>query len=199
MATCIFCEIAAGRVPCRQIHGDDEFLAFHDVQPQAPPHVLVIPRRHIASTAALTPADEAMMGRLALLAARLAADILGIPTVLIARTDAFSAKLLTTEIDERDHPFIENNERLAEGFYAYRGGLEAAIARGVAYAPYCDVVWCETSEPSLEDARRFAEGIHKAHPGKLLAYNCSPSFNWKANLDDATIAKFQRELGAMGY
>jgi len=134
-----------------------------------------------------------------LTAARLAADILGIPTVLIARTDAFSAKLLTTEIDERDHPFIENNERLAEGFYAYRGGLEAAIARGVAYAPYCDVVWCETSEPSLEDARRFAEGIHKAHPGKLLAYNCSPSFNWKANLDDATIAKFQRELGAMGY
>ncbi len=134
-----------------------------------------------------------------LTAARLAADILDVPTVLIARTDAFSAKLLTTEIDERDHPFINSGGRLAEGFYAYKGGLDAAIARGLAYAPHCDMIWCETSKPDLDQARRFAEAIHKEHPGKLLAYNCSPSFNWKKNLDDATIAKFQRELGAMGY
>jgi isocitrate lyase len=134
-----------------------------------------------------------------LTAARLAADILNVPTVLIARTDAFSAKLLTTEIDERDHPFIDSDGRLAQGFYAYKGGLDAAIARGLAYAPHCDMIWCETSKPDLDEARRYAEGIHKEYPGKLLAYNCSPSFNWKKNLDDATIAKFQRELGAMGY
>jgi isocitrate lyase len=134
-----------------------------------------------------------------LTAARLAADLLGVPTLVIARTDAFSAKLLTTDIDERDHPYLAGNGRLAEGFHAYAGGLEAAIARGVAYAPYCDMIWCETSEPGLDDARRFAEGIHQHYPGKLLAYNCSPSFNWKARLDDAMIARFQRELGAMGY
>jgi isocitrate lyase len=119
--------------------------------------------------------------------------------VLVARTDAFSAKLLTNDIDPADRPFITGAERTAEGFHAITGGIEMAIARGVAYAPYADMVWCETATPDLAQAKAFAEGIHAQHPGKLLAYNCSPSFNWKANLDDATIAVFQRELGAMGY
>ncbi|KFB11115.1 isocitrate lyase [Nitratireductor basaltis] len=135
-----------------------------------------------------------------LTAARLAADVMGTSTLVIARTDAEAAKLLTSDIDERDRPFVDyDRERTAEGFYHVRNGLEACIARANAYAPYCDLIWCETSKPDLDQARRFAEGVHKEHPGKLLAYNCSPSFNWKKNLDDATIAKFQRELGAMGY
>ena len=133
-----------------------------------------------------------------LTAARLAADVLDVPTVLIARTDALSATLLTSDVDEYDKPFV-TGERTPEGFYIVRDGLEAAIARGLAYAPYADVLWFETSKPDLEEARRFASAIHAQFPGKLLAYNCSPSFNWKRNLDDATIAKFQRELGAMGY
>ena len=133
-----------------------------------------------------------------LVAARLAADVMGVPTLLVARTDAESAKLITSDVDPRDKPFL-TGERTPEGFYQFKGGLEAAIARGVAYAPYADLVWCETQTPDLEDAKKFAEGIHKHHPGKMLAYNCSPSFNWKKHLDDATIAKFQRELGAMGY
>ena len=134
-----------------------------------------------------------------LTAARLAADVCDVPTILVARTDADSAKLLTSDIDERDRPFIVPGERTAEGFYRIKSGVETAIARGLAYAPYADMVWCETSTPDLEQARRFAEGIKKEFPNKLLAYNCSPSFNWKKHLDDATIAKFQRELGAMGY
>ncbi|HLK36199.1 MAG TPA: isocitrate lyase [Polyangiaceae bacterium] len=134
-----------------------------------------------------------------LIAARLAADVCGVPTILVARTDADSAKLLTSDVDERDRPFITPGERTAEGFYRLKSGVETAIARGLAYAPYADMVWCETSTPDLAQARKFAEGIHAKFPGKLLAYNCSPSFNWKKNLDDATIAKFQRELGAMGY
>ena len=134
-----------------------------------------------------------------LVAARLAADVLDVPTVLVARTDADSAKLLTSDIDERDMPFIIKGERTSEGFYKVKDGVEAAIARGLSYAPYADVVWCETSTPSLAQAKQFAEGIHAKFPGKLLAYNCSPSFNWKKNLDDATIAKFQVELSAMGY
>ncbi|XXY44140.1 isocitrate lyase [Sorangium sp. So ce269] len=133
-----------------------------------------------------------------LIAARLASDVMGVPTVLVARTDADSAKLITSDVDPRDRPFV-TGERTPEGFYVLKGGLEAAIARGLAYAPYADLVWCETSTPDLDQARRFAEGIHKQFPGKLLAYNCSPSFNWKKHLDDATIARFQRELGAMGY
>ncbi len=133
-----------------------------------------------------------------LVAARLAADVMDVPTVLIARTDANSAKLLTSDIDVRDHAYI-TGERTEEGFFRLKGGLDCAIARGLAYAPYCDLIWCETSKPSLEEAKRFAEAIHKEFPGKPLAYNCSPSFNWKLNLGDATIAKFQRELGAMGY
>jgi isocitrate lyase len=133
-------------------------------------------------------------------AARLAADVMGVPTLVIARTDAEAAKLLTSDIDERDRPFVDYDAgRTVEGFYQVRNGLEPCIARAVAYAPHCDLIWCETSKPDLEQAWRFAEGVHKVHPGKLLAYNCSPSFNWKKNLDDATIAKFQRELGAMGY
>ncbi|WP_420493365.1 isocitrate lyase [Rhizobium etli] len=133
-------------------------------------------------------------------AARLAADVMGVPTLVIARTDAEAAKLLTSDIDERDRPFVDYDAgRTVEGFYQVRNGLEPCIARAVAYAAHCDLIWCETSKPDLEQARRFAEGVHKVHPGKLLAYNCSPSFNWKKNLDDATIAKFQRELGAMGY
>ncbi len=131
-------------------------------------------------------------------AARLAADILDVPAILIARTDANSAGLLLSDIDPRDHEFI-TGERTAEGFFRFRGGLDAAIARGVAYAPYADMLWCETSEPNLEEARRFAEAIHTAFPGKLLAYNCSPSFHWNKKLDESTIARFQRELGAMGY
>ncbi|WJH39027.1 isocitrate lyase [Aliirhizobium terrae] len=135
-----------------------------------------------------------------LTAARLAADVMGVPTLVIARTDAEAAKLLTSDIDERDQPFVDYEAgRTPEGFYRIRNGLEPCIARAVAYAPYSDLIWCETSKPDLEQARRFAEGVHKVHPGKMLAYNCSPSFNWKKNLDDATIAKFQRELGAMGY
>ena len=134
-----------------------------------------------------------------LIAARLAADVCGVPTVLIARTDADSAKLLTSDFDERDKPFVLDTERSSEGFFYIKSGVESAIARGLAYAPYADMVWCETSKPDLEQAKVFAEGIHAKFPGKLLAYNCSPSFNWKGNLDDATIAKFQRELGAMGY
>jgi isocitrate lyase len=134
-----------------------------------------------------------------LVAARLASDVENVPTILVARTDADSAKLLTSDIDERDQPFIEKGSRTAEGFYRLKSGTETAIARGLAYAPYADVIWCETSTPDLAQAKQFAEGVHKQFPGKLLAYNCSPSFNWKKNLDEATIAKFQRELGAMGY
>ena len=136
-----------------------------------------------------------------LIAARLAADVMGTPTLVVARTDAESAQLITSDIDERDHPFIERENRTAEGFFRLKAGtgLDHCIARGLSYAKYADLLWWETSHPDLGDARRFAEAVHKQHPGKLLAYNCSPSFNWKAKLDDATIAKFQRELGAMGY
>jgi isocitrate lyase len=133
-----------------------------------------------------------------LTAARLAADVCRVPTVLIARTDAHSAALLTSDVDERDQPFL-TGERTPEGFFVVRDGIDAAIARSLAYAPYADVLWFETSLPDLEEARTFAAAIHAEFPGKLLAYNCSPSFNWKKNLDDATIAKFQKELGAMGY
>jgi isocitrate lyase len=134
-----------------------------------------------------------------LIAARLAADVADVPTVLIARTDADSAKLLTSDVDERDQPFIVDGERTADGFFRVRDGIEPAIARGLAYAPYADMIWCETSHPDLGEAKQFAEAIHAKYPGKYLAYNCSPSFNWKRKLDDVTIAKFQRELGAMGY
>jgi isocitrate lyase len=133
-------------------------------------------------------------------AARLAADVMGVPTLVVARTDAESARLITSDIDDRDLPFI-TGERTAEGFFRLRegSGLEHCIARGLSYAPYADLLWWETSKPNLEEARLFAEAIHKRYPGKLLAYNCSPSFNWKENLDEATIANFQKELGAMGY
>jgi isocitrate lyase len=131
-------------------------------------------------------------------AARLAADVMGVPTLLVARTDANGAFLLTSDIDPRDQEFC-TGERTAEGFFRIRGGLDSAIARSLAYAPYADLIWCETAHPDLAEARRFAEAIHAQYPGKLLAYNCSPSFNWKRHLDDAAIAKFQRELGAMGY
>jgi isocitrate lyase len=143
----------------------------------------------------LVPTQEAVQK---LIAARLAADVMGVSTVLVARTDAEAANLLTSDVDERDRPFV-TGERTAEGFFRTRAGLDQAISRAVAYASYADMVWCETSTPDLAFARKFAEGVKKAHPDKLLAYNCSPSFNWKKNLDDATIAKFQRELGAMGY
>ncbi|KZE31636.1 isocitrate lyase [Crenobacter luteus] len=143
----------------------------------------------------LVPTREAVEK---LTAARLAADVLGVPTVLIARTDAEAADLLTSDIDENDRPFC-TGERTVEGFYRVKPGLEQAISRGLAYAPVADLIWCETGKPDLEYARQFAEAIHAKFPGKMLAYNCSPSFNWKKNLDDATIAKFQRELGAMGY
>jgi isocitrate lyase len=133
-----------------------------------------------------------------LTSARLAADVADVPTVIIARTDANGAYLLTSDVDPRDHRFL-TGERTVEGFFKIRGGLESAIARGQAYAPYADLVWCETSEPNLEEAKKFAEGIHSLYPGKILAYNCSPSFNWKKKLDSTTISKFQRELGAMGY
>ena len=133
-----------------------------------------------------------------LTAARLAADVAGVPTLIVARTDADAADLLTSDIDDNDKPFV-TGERTVEGFFRVRAGLAQAISRGLAYAPYADLVWCETSKPNLEEARQFAEAIHRRFPGKLLAYNCSPSFNWKKNLDDSTIAKFQRELGAMGY
>jgi len=131
-------------------------------------------------------------------AARLAADVMGVPTLLMARTDANSARLMTSDVDERDHRFL-TGERTAEGFYRITGGLDCAIARGLAYAPYADLLWCETATPDLDEARRFAEAIHAEHPKKLLAYNCSPSFNWAKHLDEATMRRFQRELGAMGY
>jgi isocitrate lyase len=144
----------------------------------------------------LVPTQEAINK---LIAARLAADVSDVPTVLVARTDAESANLMTGDVDERDRSFIASGDRTSEGFFPVRAGIEQAIARGVAYAPYADLVWCETATPDLDDAKRFAEGMHREHPGKLLAYNCSPSFNWRKKLDDATIATFQRELGAMGY
>jgi len=133
-----------------------------------------------------------------LVAARLAADVMGVPTLLVARTDAEAADLLTSDIDANDQPFT-TGERTVEGFYKTRNGLDQAISRGLAYAPYADLVWCETGKPDLAFARKFAEAIHKKYPGKLLAYNCSPSFNWKKNLDDATIAKFQKEIASYGY
>ena len=133
-----------------------------------------------------------------LIAARLAADVMGVPTIVLARTDAEAANLITSDHDANDKPFL-TGERTQEGFYRVKNGLEQAISRGVAYAPYADLVWCETGVPDLKFARDFAEGIQKKFPGKMLAYNCSPSFNWKRSLDDASIAKFQRELGAMGY
>jgi len=143
----------------------------------------------------LVPTSEAV-GKL--VAARLASDVLDVPTVLIARTDANAAALLTSDVDPRDHKFL-TGERTAEGFHSVRAGLDQAIARGLAYAPYADMLWCETSKPDLGEAKRFAEAVHAKFPGKPLAYNCSPSFNWSANLDAGTIARFQRELGAMGY
>ncbi|MGE8205288.1 isocitrate lyase [Heyndrickxia sp. NPDC080065] len=133
-----------------------------------------------------------------LISARLAADVMGVPTLLIARTDANAADLITSDVDPYDAPFIIG-DRTPEGFYRTKAGLDQAIARGLAYAPYADLVWCETSEPNLEEARQFAEAIHEKYPGKLLAYNCSPSFNWKKKLSEETIAKFQQELGEMGY
>src|ERR1700674_5432752 len=143
----------------------------------------------------LVPTVEAVQK---LVAARLAADVMGVPTLVMARTDADSAQLLTSDIDLCDRRFC-TGERTPEGFYAIRGGIDSAIARGLSYAPYADLIWCETSHPDLEEARQFAEAIHAKYPGKLLAYNCSPSFNWKKKLDDATIARFQTELAAMGY
>jgi isocitrate lyase len=143
----------------------------------------------------LVPTQEAIQK---LTAARLAADVMGVPTIVLARTDAEAASLITSDADERDHPFL-TGERTADGFFRTQSGLEQAIARGVAYAPYADLVWCETGTPDLEFARHFAEAVKRAHPDQRLAYNCSPSFNWKRNLDDATIARFQRELAAMGY
>ena len=134
-----------------------------------------------------------------LTAARLASDVMGVPTVLMARTDANSAKLLTSDVDERDHKFISSSERTAEGFYRINGGIECAIARGIAYAPFCDLLWCETSTPNLTEAQKFADAIHEKFPEKMLAYNCSPSFNWSMNLDDLTIEIFQEKLGEMGY
>ncbi|WP_210528881.1 isocitrate lyase [Rubellimicrobium arenae] len=136
-----------------------------------------------------------------LVAARLAADVMGVPTITVARTDAESAQLITSDVDERDHPFIDRENRTTEGFFRLKPGtgLDHCIARGLAYAEIADLLWWETSHPDLDDARKFAEAVHAKYPGKLLAYNCSPSFNWKAKLDDETIKKFQRELGAMGY
>lgn len=143
----------------------------------------------------LIPTQEAVQK---LKAARLAADIMDVPTILVARTDANGAFLITSDIDEADKEFV-TSERTSEGFFVLKGGIDCAIARGLAYAPYADLIWCETSTPDLAEAKKFAEAIHAKFPGKMLAYNCSPSFNWKKNLDDATIAKFQKELGAMGY
>ena len=143
----------------------------------------------------LVPTQEAVQK---LIAARLAADVLGVPSVLLARTDAEAADIVTSDVDENDKPFL-TGERTAEGFYKTRKGFDQALSRGLAYAEYADMVWCETGTPDLNFAKKFAEGIRKKFPEKMLAYNCSPSFNWKRNLDDATIAKFQRELGAMGY
>ena len=134
-----------------------------------------------------------------LTAARLAADVMGVPTVLMARTDANSAKLLTSDVDPRDHEFIASKERTAEGFFRIKGGLECAIARGLAYAPHCDLLWCETSKPDLGEAQEFADAIHEKYPNQMLAYNCSPSFNWSMHLDDLTIEKFQEKIGEMGY
>ncbi len=133
-----------------------------------------------------------------LVAARLAADVSGVPTLILARTDADSARLLSGQADERDEPFL-TGERTPDGFIGYTGGPAAAVCRAKAYAPYCDLIWCETSKPDLEEAKKFADGVHEEFPDKMLAYNCSPSFNWRRKLDEATIAKFQRELGAMGY
>jgi len=143
----------------------------------------------------LVPTSEAVSK---LVAARLAADVSGVPTLIVARTDAMGAGLLTSDIDPRDHAFC-TGERTVEGFFQTRPGIEQAIARGIAYAPYADLVWCETSKPDIEQARLFAEAVHARYPGKLLAYNCSPSFNWKQHLDEATIATFQQQLAAMGY
>ncbi|HUN94592.1 MAG TPA: isocitrate lyase [Burkholderiaceae bacterium] len=143
----------------------------------------------------LVPTREAVEK---LVAARLAADTMGVPTVLVARTDAEAADLLTSDVDDNDKPFV-TGERTVEGFFKTRNGLQQAISRGLAYAPYADLIWCETGKPDLAFAKAFAEGIHRQFPGKMLSYNCSPSFNWKKNIDDATIAKFQKELGAMGY
>jgi isocitrate lyase len=143
----------------------------------------------------LVPSREAVAK---LVAARLAADTMGVPTVLLARTDAEAADLVTSDVDDNDKPFL-TGERTVEGFYRTKNGLQQSISRGLAYSPYADLIWCETGKPDLAFAKAFAEAIHAKFPGKLLAYNCSPSFNWKKNLDDATIAKFQRELGAMGY
>lgn len=143
----------------------------------------------------LVPTQEAVQK---LVAARLAADVAGIPTLIVARTDANAADLLTSDFDPNDKPFI-TGERTAEGFYRVKPGIDQAISRGLAYAPYADLIWCETAKPDLDEARQFAEAVHAKYPGKLLAYNCSPSFNWRRNLDDDTIAKFQRELAAMGY
>ncbi len=143
----------------------------------------------------LVPTQEAVQK---LIAARLAADVMGVPTIVLARTDAEAADLLTSDVDENDKPFL-TGERTPEGFFKTHKGVDQAISRGLAYAPYADMVWCETGTPDLKFAKKFAEAIRKKFPGKLLAYNCSPSFNWKKNLDDKTIAKFQRELGAMGY
>jgi isocitrate lyase len=143
----------------------------------------------------LVPTQEAVQK---LIAARLAADVSNVPTLVIARTDAEAADLLTSDVDPNDAPFC-TGERTVEGFYKTRPGIDQAISRGLAYAPYADLVWCETGKPDLAFAKKFADAIHAKFPGKMLAYNCSPSFNWKKNLDDATIAKFQVELGKMGY
>ena len=143
----------------------------------------------------LLPTQQAVRN---LVAARLAADVMGVPTLIIARTDANAANLLTSDIDERDQPFL-TGQRSPEGFYYVKAGLDQAIARGLAYAEYADMVWCETAEPSLEEAQRFADALHARYPGKLLAYNCSPSFNWKKKLSDTDIARFQHAIGAMGY
>jgi isocitrate lyase len=143
----------------------------------------------------LVPTREAVAK---LVAARLAADVMGTPTVLLARTDAEAADLVTTDVDENDKPFL-TGERTVEGFYRTKKGLDQAVSRGLAYAQYADLIWCETGTPDLKFAKDFADAIHAKFPGKLLAYNCSPSFNWKKNLDDATIARFQHELAAMGY
>jgi isocitrate lyase len=143
----------------------------------------------------LVPTCEAIQK---LVSARLAADVMDVPTIIIARTDANSAGLITSDVDEYDHEFL-TGERTSEGFYGVRSGLDQAIARGLAYAPYADLIWCETAKPDLDEARQFAEAIHEKYPGKLLAYNCSPSFNWKLHLDDDAIARFQDELAEMGY
>ena len=144
----------------------------------------------------LVPASEFIKK---LVAARIAADVMDVPTILIARTDANSARLLTSDIDDSDHKFIISKERTPEGFYRISGGIDQAIERGLAYAPHADILWCETSTPDINEAKMFADAIHEKYPGKLLAYNCSPSFNWKRNLSDDVIATFQKDLGAMGY